>query len=149
MVHCVGPVCCWFLWPTMADLAGVAVFSYGPKLNMSEPRQALALPRETLFHLLMNVPEGVPQGAPLHPSLGGVQPMPSCWGATSWRGASHFIWTSHAPLPWTSGLHCSLPPLSFLSLSISTASPCPPHYKAACPIVAEQGWQGWEDGPCP
>lgn len=54
------------------------VFSYGPKLNMSEPRQALALPREMLFHLLMNVPEGVPQGAPLHPSLGGVLPLPSC-----------------------------------------------------------------------
>lgn len=54
------------------------VFSYGPKLNMSEPRQALALPRESLFHLLMNVPEGVPQGAPLHPSLGGVLPLPSC-----------------------------------------------------------------------
>lgn len=61
-------------WPGQCGL----VFSHGPKLNMSEPRQALSLPRESLFHLLMNVPEGVPQGATLHPSLGGVQPLPSC-----------------------------------------------------------------------
>lgn len=54
------------------------VFSYGTKLNMSEPGPALAPPRETLFHLLMNVPEGVPQGAPLHPSLSGVKLLPSC-----------------------------------------------------------------------
>lgn len=54
------------------------VFSYGTKLNMSEPGPALAPPRETLFHLLMNVPEGVPQGALLHPSLGGVKLLPSC-----------------------------------------------------------------------
>lgn len=101
------------------------MFSYGPKLNMSEPRQALALPQETLFHLLMNVPEGVPQGAPLHPSLGGVLPLPSCWGATSWRGASHFIWTSHAPLPWTSGLHRTLS-LFFLPVYLSLSPRLPP-----------------------
>lgn len=141
-------------WPcvllsSLTHDSGGLVFSYGPKLNMSEPRQALALPQEMLFHLLMNVPEGVPQGAPLHPSLGGVLPLPSCWGATSWRGPSHFILTSHAPLPWTSGLHCTLSlSLFYLTLYISLSPLLPPHHKAARLIVADQGWQGWVDGPC-
>lgn len=45
------------------------LLSYGPKLNMSESTQTLALPRETLFHLLMNVPEGVPQGGSTSPLI--------------------------------------------------------------------------------
>lgn len=95
-----GHMGCWFPLTdnSRPEQCGL-LFSYGPKLNMSELRQALALPQEMLFHLLMNVPEGIPQGAPLHPSLGGVLPLPSCLGATSWSGTSHFIWTSHALLP--------------------------------------------------
>lgn len=92
ILHTVPALAHWtcVLLIALADLSRPGwcglVFSHGPKLNMSEPRQKVVQLRETLFHLLMNVPEGVPQGAPLHPSLGGVLLLPSCWGATSWRG---------------------------------------------------------------
>lgn len=52
-----------------AKLTSVALCSYGSKLNTSKPMQTLALPREILFHLLMNAPEGVPLGGSTSPLI--------------------------------------------------------------------------------
>lgn len=132
-------LCCSFFWPGVVRVPWV--FSYGTKLNMSEPGPALAPLRESLFHLLMNVPKGVPQGAPLHPSLGGVKPLPSCWGATSWRGPPTSSWASHAPLPWTGGLHSS-PLISFFSFLSCYLSFIPPHARSCNPERCSPGMTG-------
>lgn len=137
-------LCFSFSWPEVLRVPWV--FSYATKLNMSEHKPALGPLWESLFHLLMNVPKGVPQGAPLHPSLGGVKPLPSCWGATSWRGPPTSSWASHAPLPRTGGPHSSLL-ISFLFFffrAIYLLFLLMPG--AAVLKDADQGWQGWKDG---
>lgn len=133
--------CCSFSWPGVVRVPWV--ISYGTKLNMSELGPALAPLRESLFHLLMNVPKGVPQGAPLHPSLGGVKPLSSCWGATSWRGPPTSSWASHAPLLWTGGLHSS-PLISFFSFLSCYLSFIPPNARSCSPERRRPGMTG----PC-
>lgn len=47
--------------------------SQDPRLNMSGSRRIVALPQDTLFHLLMNVPGGVPPAG--FPQRGPMSPL--------------------------------------------------------------------------
>lgn len=112
------------------------LLSYGPKLNMSESTQTLALPREMLFHLLMNVPEGVPQG-------GSTSPLIRQRPAFAFMLESNLLErgppssAGHPTLscPWTGRLRCAslLPVLPQPSMSPELA----PHLRAAHHKAAE------------